>query len=107
MATPDQAGAGGPLLPILKWAGGKRWQLPHLRAIWRHHEDRRLVEPFCGGLAVVLGLRPRRALLNDANPHLVAFYRWVRRGLVIDLPLENQAAVYYAHRARFNALLAA
>ena len=32
--------------------------------------DRRLVEPFCGGLAVALGLEPERALLNDVNPHL-------------------------------------
>jgi len=30
-----------------------------------------LVEPFCGGLAVTLGLRPARALLNDANPHVI------------------------------------
>ena len=41
---------------------------------------RRLVEPFCGGLAVALGLKPAAALLNDANPHLVNFYRWLQRG---------------------------
>jgi DNA adenine methylase Dam len=93
-------------LPPLKWAGGKRWQLPHLREIWAPHAHRRLVEPFCGGLAVVLGLAPGRALLNDANPHLINFYRWAKRGLVIDLPLENEADAYYAARARFNDLIA-
>jgi len=40
------------LRPPLKWAGGKRWQVPHLLPLWRGHRQRRLVEPFCGGLAV-------------------------------------------------------
>jgi DNA adenine methylase len=74
------------LKPPLKWAGGKRWQVPHLRPLWQPHAHRRLVEPFCGGLAVALGLLPSRALLNDANPHLINFYRWLQKGLRIDVP---------------------
>jgi DNA adenine methylase len=65
------------------------------------------VEPFCGGLAVALGLRPEGALLNDANPHLINFYRWLQRGLTIELPMENEEASFYRHRDRFNAILAA
>ena len=61
------------LRPPLKWAGGKRWQVPHLKPLWKAHEHRRLAEPFCGGLAVSLGLAPKRAVLNDANPHLINF----------------------------------
>lgn len=95
------------LNPALKWAGGKRWQLPYLRTLWARHSDRRLVEPFCGGLAVTLGLSPARALLNDSNPHLINFYRWLKKGLRIDLPMENDEALFYQHRDRFNALLAA
>lgn len=91
--------------PPLKWAGGKRWQVPLLRPLWTRHMGRRFVEPFCGGLAMPLGLRPARALLNDANPHLINFYRWIQRGMQIDLPMENDEALYYAHRERFNALL--
>lgn len=94
------------LRPPLKWAGGKRWQVPYLRPLWHPHRHRRLVEPFCGGLAVSLGLRPRRALLNDANPHLVNFYHWLQRGLTIALPLRNQERLFYRYRARFNAMLA-
>lgn len=94
------------LPPPLKWAGGKRWQVPHLRPIWALHSQRRLVEPFCGGLAVTLGLNPDRALLNDANPHLINFYRWLRRGLRLEsVRMENREALYYEHRTRFNELL--
>jgi DNA adenine methylase len=92
--------------PPLKWAGGKRWQLPRLRALWQAHAHRRLVEPFCGGLAVTIGLRPARALLNDVNPHVMNFYRWVARGLTIPPPLVNTRREYYRCRDRFNALLA-
>lgn len=93
------------LRPPLKWAGGKRWQVPHLRPIWEPHADRRLVEPFCGGLAVALGLAPDRALLNDANPHLINFYRWLQRGLRTSIARTNDCDQFYQHRDRFNALL--
>jgi DNA adenine methylase len=95
-----------PLRPPLKWAGGKRWQVPHLQALWHMHRRRRLVEPFCGGLAVTLGLRPDRALLNDANPHLINFYRWLQHGLHIDIEMANDETLFYRHRDRFNDLVA-
>jgi len=93
------------LTPPLKWAGGKRWQVPHLLPIWEPHAHCRLVEPFSGGLAVTLGLRPRRALLNDINPHLINFYRWLKRGLRIDVDMRNDQELFYRHRIRFNDLL--
>jgi DNA adenine methylase len=94
------------LRPPLKWAGGKRWQVPHLRPLWKPHSRSRLVEPFCGGLAVALGLKPSSALLNDANPHLVNFYRWLQTGLHIRIPMDNVEELFYRHRDRFNTLLA-
>jgi DNA adenine methylase len=102
MAT---AAAASELRPPLKWAGGKRWQVPYLRPMWEAHRRRRLVEPFCGGLAVALGLDPARALLNDANPHLVNFYRWLQRGLAAGVRMANDERLYYRHRDRFNALV--
>ena len=99
--TPAQSA----LAPPLKWAGGKRWQVPRLKPLWQAHAQRRLVEPFCGGLAVTLGLLPARALLNDLNPHVINFYRWLKGGLEIDARMENCAAVFYTHRSRFNALV--
>jgi DNA adenine methylase len=96
-----------PLRPPLKWAGGKRWLVPRLRQLWEPLRERRLVEPFAGGLAVSLGLQPARALLNDINPHTIHFYRWLQRGLTIDRELQNDATAYYTARERFNDLIAA
>lgn len=92
------------LQPPLKWAGGKRWQIPHLRAYWAREKHRRFVEPFCGGLAVTLGLMPERALLNDINPHLINFYKWLKRGLNISIEMANDEAHFYSQRQRFNLL---
>lgn len=93
------------LRPPLKWAGGKRWQVPHLKPLWQSHSRRRLVEPFCGGLAVALGLQPEAALLNDANPHLINFYRWLRKGFKISAELRNDEGAFYRQREQFNSLL--
>ena len=92
--------------PPLKWAGGKRWQLQHLRPYWDRERNRRLIEPFCGGLAVTLGLLPQHALLNDINPHLINFYQWLKKGFITSLPMSNAETRYYTHRQRFNRLLA-
>ena len=94
------------LRPPLKWPGGKRWLVPHLLPLWQPHAHRRLVEPFCGGLAVSLGLSAGAALLNDVNPHLVNFYRWLQRGLQTSLPLGNSRRQFDAYRRRFNRMIA-
>jgi DNA adenine methylase len=103
--TQAQVSQRSSLKPPLKWAGGKRWLVPYLLKIWESHSERRLVEPFSGGLAVALGLMPDRALLNDGNPHLINFYTWLARGLKTVIPMENAEKQFYAHRERFNKLL--
>ena len=91
--------------PPLKWAGGKRWLVPHIEPLWRGHRQRRYVELFCGGLAVALGLQPERAVLNDLNPHLINFYAQLRRGLSLKIEARYDKTLFYAHRARFNQLI--
>jgi DNA adenine methylase len=93
------------VLPPLKWAGGKRWLIPTLQRIWAKYAQQRLIEPFVGGMAVALGLRPINALLNDTNPHLINFYHWLQRGLVVTINMENDKDLYYKHRQRFNELI--
>lgn len=98
------------LPPPLKWAGGKRWLVPHLATLWQAAGAPRLVEPFCGGLAVALGLNPQAALLNDANPHLIHFYHALQAHRIADdavAAMTNEATAYYAARTRFNTLIAA
>jgi DNA adenine methylase len=92
--------------PPLKWAGGKRWLVPHIAPLWRRFSDRRLIEPFCGGIAVALALMPARAQLGDINPHVVNFYRWLKRGFKVKIAMRNEAAFFYHHRERFNRLVA-
>jgi DNA adenine methylase len=91
--------------PPLKWAGGKRWLVPHLLPLWNPHRFRRLVEPLCGGLAVSLGLAPDRALINDLNPHTINFYRWLKQGLRIPPAMRNDETYFYEQRTRFNQLI--
>jgi DNA adenine methylase len=95
--------------PPLKWAGGKRWLVKHIEQLWKPYEKRsfRFVEPFCGGLAVTLGLMPRSALLNDINPHLINFYLQLKRGLTNGLPMQFDKDLYYEYRKRFNELIKA
>jgi DNA adenine methylase len=93
------------LKPPLKWAGGKRWLVPHLAELWQAHSSRRYVEPFCGGLAAALGLRPGTAILNDINPHLINFYTHLQRGLEITIEMKNEEKTFYRHRKRFNKLI--
>ena len=95
------------LKPPLKWAGGKRWLVPHLEPTWLTHNHRRYVEPFCGGLAVALGLQPTHAILNDVNPHLINFYHQLQRGLVVEIEMRNDEDLYYQQRDRFNQLIRA
>lgn len=93
------------LRPPLKWAGGKRWLIPKLEKLWAKHPNSRLVEPFCGGLSVALGLQPQAALLNDVNPSVINFYKQIQQGLVLDgILLENDEKAYYQHRDTFNRL---
>lgn len=93
------------LKPPLKWAGGKRWLVPTIADVWKQHSTRRLLEPFCGGLAMPLGLEPERAVLNDINPHLINFYKHLQGGLAVTIRMVNNEKAFYRHRTRFNELI--
>lgn len=67
-----------PLLPIVKWPGGKRWLVELYPELLPKRLNGRYLEPFVGGGAVFFRLRPERALLADANPDLIQAYASVR-----------------------------
>jgi len=72
-----------PIRPLLKWAGGKRQLLPHLRRFYPAAFNR-YIEPFFGSGAVFFDLyatgrlRDREVVLIDSNPDLIGCYETVR-----------------------------
>jgi DNA adenine methylase len=102
--------------PLLKWAGGKRQLLPHLRRFYPP-ASRRYFEPFLGSAAVFFDLvaagRPECATahLTDSNADLIGCYASVRadpEAVIAALRrlaaghLRDGAAHYYRIRDRFN-----
>ncbi|WEV67045.1 DNA adenine methylase [Bifidobacterium sp. ESL0769] len=64
------------LRPIVKWVGGKRQLLDEI--VPSIPTDKTYVEPFLGGGAVLLALKPKHAIINDANSELINVYTCVR-----------------------------
>ncbi len=65
------------LTPIFKWGGGKRQLLDE---ILQKIPDKitTFYEPFVGGAAVLMGLQPKKAIINDSNPELINTYKVIK-----------------------------
>lgn len=59
--------------PILHWAGGKTQFLDEIMSSMPEHYNN-YYEPFLGGGAVLLGVAPKKAYVNDINPQLINLY---------------------------------
>jgi DNA adenine methylase len=95
--------------PFVKWVGGKGRLLSQLRPLLPSGiEHMRHVEPFVGGGALFFSRRPRRALLTDINPTLVAAYSEIRddvEGVIAalrGLAGRHSKESYYQVRERYN-----
>ena len=95
--------------PFVKWVGGKGRLLSQLRPLLPSGVERmRHVEPFVGGGAFFFSRRPRRALLTDINPNLVATYTAIRDdvegviGGLRRLAGSHSKERYYQVRERYN-----
>lgn len=85
--------------PFLKWAGGKRAQLPKILP-YLSHVSGRYIEPFLGAGAVFFALNPAAPKIgNDSNHQLIEVYEVVRDHIddLIDELSRNQntASHYY------------
>lgn len=69
-------------VPPIKSQGIKTKLVPWISGIVPHPLGDRWVEPFMGTGVVAFNLAPRRALLCDTNPHLIAFYQAIADGEV-------------------------
>ncbi len=67
-----------PVLPFLKWPGGKRWLVPILLTTIQPTKFKTYYEPFLGGGAFFFALNPASAVLSDVNSDLINTYRQVR-----------------------------
>jgi len=90
------------LSPVFKWGGGKRQLLddilPKIPPYTRYYE------PFIGGAAVLLGLKPEYAVINDFNKELVNAYKVIRdypEELIYLLKLHrNKNSIEYFYEVR-------
>lgn len=90
------------LKPVLKWVGGKRQLLPELLPLIPQNTI--YVEPFVGGAAVLLGVQPNKARINDANEELINVYRSIRDNpdevlkILKEHEMNNSSEYYYEIR---------
>lgn len=93
--------------PMTISVGSKTWMNEHVWKIYHKACKERgynltFVEPFCGSAASSLFLLPESAWLNDLNPHLINFYRYViKYGSMPDFSVTDEKE-YYEKRSRFN-----
>tara|TARA_R110000868_G_scaffold56666_3_gene175241 strand:+ start:3079 stop:3918 length:840 start_codon:yes stop_codon:yes gene_type:complete len=66
-----------PIVPFLKWAGGKRWLVSSHRNLLPDKFNR-YFEPFLGSAAVFFHLKPSDGILSDKNLTLVNTYKSIK-----------------------------
>ena len=100
------------LKPIVKWAGGKSKLLKDIqRLLPGDFEDRFYIEPFLGGASVLLGLKPKRAVVSDTNMNLVTLDQMVAMNvhgmmrMLHILSMDQSEEEYYKVRNAFNGSL--
>jgi DNA adenine methylase len=103
------------IVPPIKCQGIKTKLVPWVRAVIPEGFDGTWIEPFMGSGVVAFNIRPKKAILGDTNPHLIAFYRAISTGGITAQKvkafleqegaklLETEGDHYYTVRERFNA----
>lgn len=103
------------LVPPIKCQGIKSKLVEFISLAVSWTPEQRWIEPFMGSGVVAFSLAPKRALLADSNPHLIAFYSAIQQGeispkVVRDFLesegaklLKSEGSYYYDVRDRFNA----
>lgn len=93
--------------PLLTWVGSKRWQVEMLRPVIFDAQVQgcRIVELFAGSAALSFGVEAAEAHLNDANPHLINFYRQYVSGDILDFSGVTSEKEYYSRRDWFNRMV--
>jgi DNA adenine methylase len=103
------------VIPPIKCQGIKTKLVSSIKSLADNQNFDRWIEPFCGSGVVAFNLQPKKALLADANIHIINFYndlktQQINPNLVKEFLEENGnllqekgAEYYYQVRTRFNA----
>ena len=90
--------------PLVKYRGGKSKEIPHLIKHIPQFSGR-YIEPFFGGGALFFHLEPKRAIINDINSKLMAFYFGVKDNFEsLKTELTEIEKVYVINRKKFEEL---
>lgn len=78
MTSTSVSSDGGPVRPLLRWAGSKRSAMRYLS---EHAPKKynRYFEPFVGSGALFFHLRPTSSILSDLNGELINFYNILKQ----------------------------
>ena len=90
--------------PLVKYRGGKSNEIPNIAKHIPKYKGR-YIEPFFGGGALYFQLEPKRAIINDINSKLMAFYWGVKNDYHnLRAELDEIEKIYEANRRQFDIL---
>jgi len=113
--------------PFLKWAGSKKWLIPHIKKFIPEHFNK-YYEPFLGSGALFFALRPEKAQLSDISKNLIntcivlreqpetiikklkkmpyeeTFFYWIRDKFQPRSETSKAARIIYLNRTCWNGL---
>ena len=90
--------------PLVKYRGGKSKEIPHLIKHIPKYSGR-YIEPFFGGGALFFHLEPKKAIINDINSKLIAFYLGVKDNFeTLKTELSRIERIYIVNRRKFEEL---
>lgn len=90
--------------PLVKYRGGKSKEILHLIKHIPQYSGR-YIEPFFGGGALFFHLEPKRAIINDINSKLIAFYLGVKDNFeTLKTELTEIEKLYVINRKKFEEL---
>ena len=85
------------IAPFLKWVGGKRQLMSAIKDLIPKNYTN-YYEPFIGGGAVLFGLQPKKAVINDCNEELINVYQTIKENpeeLIFDLKTHKNESDYF------------
>ncbi len=101
-------------VPPIKSQGIKTKLTPWIYNNVKDIDYNRWVEPFMGTGVVGFNIRPKKALMCDSNPHIIAFYKAIQTKEITsalvrqfltkegEILLKTEGEYYYTVRERFN-----